>query len=198
MEDQNGRRHVASTLLAQSRHDEQRAAVVTKIPRNFPGLHIERGSPSLAGASTTEPEEESFLCPGPVDSEASFKENEPFDAVSLCVHCLEEAGHVRLSVRERLGATPLSATLSDPAGDVFGSTNRLKPFAKGRHEQSPDREDCWSLAGPNVASTLMLSKARTIRGRLFFPLTELGAHSAAARGAFPQQPEACFDTQRRQ
>ena len=112
----------------------------------------------------------------------SKKERKPSSAV-LCVDCMKEARRVGLGVREeRLRAAPLGETMSDSAGDVFGSMNQLEPLAKGRHEQSPDKQDCWFLAGPNVTSTLMLSTAKTIWDRLFFPLNELGARGTDARG----------------
>ena len=88
-------------------------------------------------------------------------------------------------MREGPRAAPfLSETLNDPVCDAFGSMNRLKPFAKGRHEQHSDKEDCWFLADPHVASVLLLSTVRAIRDPLFFPLKELGIHCADARGVF--------------
>ena len=125
-------------------------AVIPKISCNFPEFHDKRGGPSFAGVSLAKPEEVSLLCPRPLNSDASFEESKPSDAV-FCSDCLKKAWSVELSMREGLKAAP---------GDVFGGMNRLEPFAKGEHEQRPDNEDCWFLAGPNMASVFVLSTAR--------------------------------------
>jgi len=152
-------------------------AVIPQIPRNFPKFHNERGGPSFAGVASAKSEEVSVLCSSPFDSDASFKESEPSDLV-LCIDGLKKTWHVRLGKGQGLGATPFGETLSDPADDVLGAApfgetlndpaddvlgdvNRLEPFAEGGHEQSPNKEDCWFLAGPNTTSVLVLSTART-------------------------------------
>ena len=103
----------------------------------------------------------------------------------MCIDCLEEAWHIGLGVGDRLGATPFGETLNDPVVDVFGGMNRLELFAKGRRTLVVPRQRrlaAWFLVDPHVASVLMLSTARAIRGRMFFPLNELRAHCADAGG----------------
>ena len=71
-----------------------------------------------------------------------------------------------------------------PVGDIFGCVHRLEPFAKGGHEQRPNKKCSRFLGSPYMASILVLSAARAVRDRLFFPLNELRAHCADARSVF--------------
>ena len=82
----------------------------------------------------------------------------------------------------RLGAAPFGETLNDPVGDIFGCVHRLEPFAKGGHKQRPNTKCSRFLGSPYMASILVLSAARAVRDRLFFPLNELRAHCADAGG----------------
>ena len=133
----------------------------------------------------------SFLNTDPFDNNRSFKESEPTDTV-LGLDGLEKAGHVGVRVEERLGAAPFAGeALDDPVGDVFGGVDRLESFAKGGHKQRPNKKDSRFLAGPYMASVLVLSTARAVRDRLFSPLNELRAHCCAeARSVFRHPPAA--------
>ena len=58
---------------------------------------------------------------------------------------------------------PFGETVDDPVvGDVFGGVDGLEPFAKGRHKQRSNKKDGRVLAGPYMASVLVLSITRAV------------------------------------
>jgi hypothetical protein len=118
----------------------------------------------------------------------SFKEGEPAYTV-LSGDGLEEAWHVRLCRRERLGSAPFGEALNDPVGHVLGGVYLLEPFAKGRHEQSPNEEDCWFLAGPHWRAFSCSPQRGQSEVGCSFHFTNMEPTA--------QKPEVCFDTHRR-